>query len=788
MNQGKNMSAFPTTGAPPTLAGSPRARLRMAILSLTLLVLASGCALPHPHLPEAKPTIPPLQQNSLVFDANGHLITVLHAGENRTLIPIEDVPFVTRQAVVAAEDERFYQHHGVDAKAVIRAALANAAQGHVVQGASTITEQLVKNTIGTDERTLLRKIHEAETAWALEDAYSKDEILALYLNTVYFGQGAYGIQAAAKTYFSVPAKELDLQQSALLAGLIRSPSAYDPVFHPALARERRNYVLSRMRELGMIDQVRYRDTLIEEIGLHPYQDTGRYPAAYFVDYVKRWFLSNEEFGSTYEDRYHLLFEGGLRISTTVDLKLQREAEKAVNSILIYKTDPYGAMTVMDPTTGAIKAMVGGRDFFSKKDRFAKLNLATGGATGRSAGSSFKPFALVTALNKGIPPTQIYQAPGHIDIRLPHGYVPNIWPVDNYDGTGSGSMTLEDATINSVNTVYAQLIMQVGPQAVVDVAHQMGISRHLSAVPSAVLGTNEVDTLQMASAYGTLATMGEHADPMAVTKITDATGAVVYEADPQPEQVINPGVAWTVDQILQKVVQYGTGSQANIGRPVAGKTGTAQQWSDAWFVGFTPQLVAAVWVGFPQGRVRMIAPRTRLDKVLGGRWPAEIWHAFMVNATRDMRVMNFKRPSFRYVSVPVDVTRGCLPNSWTLPEDIQVIQYFDGTQPAYRCNEPSGPQMIAVPSVIGMSEEAAVALLKSYVFTVYVTVDDAPGAQGVVLSQDPAAGTQALQTTIVTIHVASGTPPPSPSPSPAPTESTPPPSPTPTPSPSPTPSP
>lgn len=783
MKQGNEMSAFPVTGASPTLAGSKRARLRLLFtVLLAALVLGSGCALPYLRLPDAKPTIPALPQNSLVFDANGHLITVLHAGENRTLIPIEEIPFVTREAVVAAEDERFFQHHGVDAKAIIRATLANTEHGRVVQGGSTITEQLVKNTIGTDERTLFRKIREAETAWALEDNYSKNDILALYLNTVYFGHGAYGIQAAAKTYFSIPAWKLDLSQSALLAGLIRSPSTYDPTFNPGLAGQRRDYVLSRMRALGMITSASYHAALVAPIQLDPYEDTGRYPAPYFVDYVKRWFLSNDEFGATYEDRYHLLFEGGLRIYTTVDLKLQREAEKAVNSILTYKTDPYGAMTVIDPSTGAIKAMVGGRDYFSKKDRFAKLNLATGGATGRQAGSSFKPFALVAALNSGIPPTQVYAAPSHIDIRLPNGYVPNIWPVDNYDGEGGGSMTLEDATINSVNTVYAQVIMQVGAKAVVDVAHQMGITRHLAAVPSAVLGTNEVDTLQMASAYGTLATMGQHTDPMSVTKITDAAGRMVYEADPQGEQVINAGVAWTVDQILQKVVQYGTGSQANIGRPVAGKTGTAQQWSDAWFVGFTPQLVAAVWVGFPQGRIRMVAPRTRLDKVLGGRWPAEIWHAFMVNATRDTPVTGFPRPRFRYVTVAVDVTRGCLPNTWTLPADIRVIQYFDGTQPQWRCNEPSGPQVIPVPSVVGMSEEAAVALLKSYAFVVYVTVDDVPGAQGVVVSQDPVGGTRALQRTIVTIHVASGAPPEPPPPSPTPSESTPPPSPTPSPTP------
>ncbi|HEV8421281.1 MAG TPA: transglycosylase domain-containing protein, partial [Actinomycetota bacterium] len=412
------MSAFPTSGAFPRLAGSSvRARWRVIACLVAAALAASGCALPHPRLPQEKPTIPPLPENSLIFDANGHLITVLHAGENRTLIPIKDIPHITRQAVIAAEDERFYQHHGVDAKAVIRATLANAEEGRVVQGGSTITEQLVKNTIGTDERTLLRKIREAETAWALEDDYSKNEILALYLNTVYFGQGAYGIQAAAKTYFSIPAKELDLAQSALLAGLIRSPTAYDPVFHPDVAKLRRDWVLGRMRQLGMITAADYADVRTTDLELELYRDTGRYPAPYFVDYVKRWFLSNEEFGATYEDRYHLMFEGGLRIYTTVDLRLQKLAEKAVHSILIYKSDPYGAMTVLDPNTGAIKAMVGGRDFFSKKDRFAQLNLATGGATGRQAGSSFKPFALVAALNRGIPPTKLYSAPGHIDIRL-----------------------------------------------------------------------------------------------------------------------------------------------------------------------------------------------------------------------------------------------------------------------------------------------------------------------------------------------------------------------------------
>lgn len=787
MNPLTNMSASPT---PPLRGRGQRRRCSRPLLValptfLSVLLVASACSIPRPTLLPANLTLPPLPETSIIYDANGRFITTLHAGEDRTLIGIDQVPGIVRDAVIAAEDERFYHHHGVDVKAIARAAAKNAATGRIVEGASTITEQLVKNTIGTDEKTFTRKVREAEMAYELEDRYSKDQILEMYLNTVYFGQGAHGIQAAAKTYFSVPASKLSLGQSALLAALISSPSSYDPVYHPAVAVKRRNLVLGRMRDLEMIGQATYLEATAADLELDLYQESTRYPAPYFVDYVKRWFLSNPAFGATPKERYDKLFKGGLRIHTTVDLRLQRHAERAVHGILAYKRDPYGAMTVIDPRTGAIKAMVGGRDFFSKKDRFAQLNLATGGATGRSAGSSFKTFALVAALNRGMSALQRYSAPSHIDIRLPPGYNPSVWPVDNYDGEGRGNMTLEEATINSVNTVYAQLIMQVGPSAVVDVAHQMGIRRRLRAVPSAALGTNEVDTLEMASAYGTLATMGQYTPPMAVAKITDSTGQVIFEAEPNLEQVLNPGVAWTANQILQKVVLTGTGTQANIGRPAAGKTGTGQRWSDAWFVGYIPQLVTAVWVGFPQGRVPMAYPKVRIPHVLGGRWPAEIWHAFMTNATRRMPVEMFRKPAFGYVSVAVDVRRGCLPNRWTLPEDIARVTYIAGTQPTRQCTEPSGAQLVRIPSVVGLSEERAVELLQSYGFKAFVTSIDSVELEGTVVWADPAAGTRVFQGTTVTLTVSTGIPPPPPPPSPSPSPSG---SPTPEPSPSPSPSP
>lgn len=737
---------------------------------VALALVASACAVPLPRIPNAEPTLPALPQNSIIFDDQGRPITSLHAAENRTVIPLSEVPRSVRDAVVAIEDQRFYVHAGVDVKAILRAAYDDSKGNGVVQGASTITEQLVKNTITGNERTLGRKVKDAILAYQVERRYTKAQILEMYLNTVYFGQGAYGIQAAARTYFSVPARKLTLVQGALLAGLIASPSTFDPVFNPELAVARRNVVLARMRALSMIDRAEFMEAVAAKLKLDRRRE-GRYPAPYFVDYVKRWFLSNPAFGSTYERRYNLLFGGGLRIYTTVDLRLQRLAEEAVDSILTFKADPYGAMTVIDPATGAIRAMVGGRDYFGK-GKFAKLNLATGGATGRQAGSSFKPFALVTALNEGFSPNQVFSAPPHINIRLPSGYSPPIWSVNNYEGEGGGSMTLEQATIDSVNTVYAQLIMQEGPGNVVATAHRMGITSPLRAYPSAVLGTNEVNTLDMASAFGSIDTLGRRVPPIGVWRITDAAGRVVYQADPQPKQVVNPGVAWTTLQILQKVVSQGTGTAASFGRPVAGKTGTAQNWTNAWFVGMIPQLVGAVWVGFPQGQIPMTYPRVRLPRVLGGTWPAEIWHNFMVKATRGMPVKNWSKPSFGFVTVGVDVKHGyCLPTRWALPTDLRYIQFYDGTQPTARCSEPGRPQRVALPSVLGMTQAKAESTLGGYGFPT-VVVDQPTGSapEGTVLGQDPAAGSVAVQGTTVTLTVATPLPTPSPQPSPSPSPS------------------
>ena len=752
----------------------PKARWKpLTAATAMVAVLSTACSLPN--LPAGAPKMPRLPQTSVVFDAQGRRITTLHAGVNRMLISLDEMPHVIRQAVVAAEDDRFYHHHGVDAKAILRAGVKNAARGHVVEGGSTITQQLVKNTITGSARTFGRKIREARLAYRLEDRYSKNKILEMYLNTVYFGQGAYGIQAASKTYFSRPAGHLSLSQAALLAGLVAAPSSLDPVFHPGAARIRRNYVLRRMRTLHMITRSQFRRARKTKIELDLARQT-RYPAPYFVEYVKRWFLNNSRFGRTFEARYNRLFEGGLRIHTTVDLDVQEKAERAIVSVLTSERDPYAAMTVLDPRTGEVKAMVGGRDYFSKNDPFAKLNLATGGITGRQAGSAFKPFALVTALTQGMPPTRVYRAPSSLTFPLPAGSNPPVWPVRNYDGWSGGSMTLAEATVKSANTVYAQLIMEIGPENVVKTAHDMGIGSPLAAVPSAVLGANEVNTLEMASAYGTLATLGDRVAPRVVTHITDSKGHVVYQSEARPKQVILPGVAWVANQILQQVVQRGTATQARLGRPVAGKTGTSQEWRDAWFVGYTPQLVAAVWVGFPDRQVSMVWPTVRLSRVTGGSWPTQIWRTFMVSATRRLPVETWHMPRIEFVDVNIDVTQGCVANPYTLPANIHVKRYMKGTEPTNVCTEPAGPQIIPVPSVIGLTEPEARASLEGYSFNVSIRTEAVAGADpGTVVSQEPAAGVSAVQQGSVLITVATSPQPPqdvtvSPSASPSPTAS------------------
>jgi len=748
------------------------ARSRTLVVGVFVFALAaSACDLPSLH--EVRESADALPQTSFIYSADGALITTLHAGENRVVVRSRKIPDVVRDAVIAIEDQRFYDHSGLDVRALLRAAYRDATTGEVVEGGSTITQQLVKKLYVGDEQTVGRKIREAYLAWQLEQRLSKDRILTRYLNTVYFGNGAYGILAASETYYGVQPLELTLSQAATLAGLIAAPVDYDPVRHPGRSERRRNHVLTLMLGLDMIDEAEFEKASDSPIvlDLTP-EDATHYPAPWFVDYVKEWFLSNPRFGETPQDRYDLLFEGGLRIVTTVDLQLQRAAERAIGSVLTEPADPYGALTAIDPRTGYVRAMVGGRDYWNEDDDFARINLATGGVTGRQAGSAFKPFALVAALEHGIPRTQpLNGSTAHI--LLQDG---TYWDPHNAEGSAYGTISLESASVNSVNVAYANLLSVIGDgdpyagaAALVEAAMRMGIrccprttepNGPLAAVPAAVLGVNEVSTLEMASAFGTLANVGRHVQPTPVISVTTSDGDVIYHAPSRAEQAVEPAIAAEAVDILKGVVSSGTGVGANIGRPQFGKTGTAQNASDAWFVGAIPQMVTAVWVGFPQGQIPMCCGNVRISIVYGGTWPASIWRAFMLAASRGMPAKEFGT-DVDYVRLRVDVTRGCLANPYTPPGDIDVLRFPSGAEPTLEvCTEPSSSQLPVVPSVIGLERQAATSALHNAGFvvaTVFVRSDRQPGT---VIAQDPGGGSRLILTGTVTITVAKGAPEPS----------------------------
>ncbi|MFN0091804.1 MAG: transglycosylase domain-containing protein [Acidimicrobiales bacterium] len=612
-----------------------RRLLRLGALAVVLvfLVLAAACSYQRA---DRRVALPENAETTRIYAADGALITALHAGQNRSNVRYAELPAHLVDAVVAIEDERFWRHQGIDLKALLRATRTNAETGELTQGGSTITQQLVKNALLEPDKTLSRKLTEASLALQLEQAYSKERILELYLNTIYFGKGAYGVEAASQRYFAKPVSAVTLGEAALLAGLIRAPSVTDPFDAPEAAMRRRGLVLGKLLDLGYIDQGQHDAAAAEALTLAgEFGSADRYPAAHFVEEVKKWIAADERFGPTPEARRDLLFRGGLRIHTTVDLRLQAAAEEAVASVLPDPgEDPEGAVAAVEPATGFVRAMAGGRDYFGDSP-FAKYNLAVG--AGRQAGSSFKPLVLAAALEKGIPLTKSYPAPGRITLDAGPGF--GAWAVSNYEGGGGGSASLLEATVHSYNTVYAQLMLDVGPAAGVEMATRLGVTSPLAAVPAAVLGTENVTPLDMASAYATLANRGVRVPPTLVTRVERPDGSILYEHAHEQRKVIPIEVADRVTSALGQVVARGTGTRAQLGRPAAGKTGTAQEYRDAWFVGYTPELAAAVWVGFAERQEPMTPPRTPI-RVTGGSWPAQIWRAFMVAALADTAPSEF----------------------------------------------------------------------------------------------------------------------------------------------------
>ena len=568
-------------------------------------------------------------QNSFVYAADGSLLGSIPAERNRTPVPLAKVSPWMAKATVAIEDHRFYEHGGVDYEGIARAAWKDLRAGHVVQGGSTITQQLVRNLYISKERTFKRKIKEACLAIRLSRARSKDWILSQYMNQVYYGNHAYGIEAAAQTYFSRHAKTLTLAQSALLAGLPQAPSVYDPLHRPGAARDRRDEVLRAMLTYGDITQAQYDQAVGQRnLLLRPGRLYTTIREPYFFSYVRDQLIA--EYGA------NTVRSGGLRVDTTINPSLQVAARKAIRDTLYLRTDPAAAVVSINPANGAIRAMTA-----VTPGRYGnQFNLAS--QARRQPGSTFKTFVLTAAVNEGMNPDTTYytSAPFHYQ---PDPYTP-AWDVQTYDHTYSGSISVHSATLASDNTVYAQLTLDVTPDKVAQMAHLLGIRSHLDAVPAMGLGADAISPLEEASAYATLAAGGIYSKPMAITKVVLANGKVDTDAgwgQPDRRRVISDGVAYEVTKILEDNVLQGTGVGAYFGRPVAGKTGTTDNHADAWFSGYTPQLETTVWVGYPQGEIPM--EDVHGIAVAGGTFPASIWRLFMEKAMANAPELTWQYP-------------------------------------------------------------------------------------------------------------------------------------------------
>jgi 1A family penicillin-binding protein len=602
-----------------------------AAILLVVVVLGAGAAwgyvadalkgLPNVDDPNAFTVAQPTK----IYSANGKLLANFYL-ENREIVPISAVSTDLVHAVVAVEDERFYQHNGIDAVGIARAIFIDLTTMSMKEGASTITQQYVRNTILVAERykiTPQRKIREMYLAYEFEKRHTKSEVLEAYLNTVYFGDGSYGAEAASLSYFGKHANELSVGEAALLSGLPQSPLRLNPYYNMEGAKSRQRWVLGRMVANGYITQAQANAAAAEKIVLSKKIDPnqGIYDCAYFVSYIRKQLLTQ------YPDS--LIFKGGLKVYTTIDTGLQRAAERAVRKTLPYKKDPDAALVSINPHNGNIVAMYGGRDYAKNS-----YNYATQGK--RQPGSAFKTFVLVTALEKGIPPRRPMNASSP-------ALIPShpVWRVNNSEGSGKGYITLSAATRSSVNCVFARLIWELGADEVAATAKRMGITSHIPALPSIALGSAPVSPLEMASAFGTLANEGILVRPTGITKILASDGTVMYEHKPSGTRVLTARIAWATTQQLMGVVTGGTGTRAQLyGREVAGKTGTAQNYQDAWFVGYTPQLVTAVWMGYSEGSIPM--RNVHGQRAFGGTFCAPIWHTFMTAALRGEPALHFAR--------------------------------------------------------------------------------------------------------------------------------------------------
>jgi penicillin-binding protein 1A len=692
--------------------------------------------------------------------------------QRRSLVPLSKIPPQLKQALLAVEDARFYEHHGLSIRGIVRAVLTNLQSGRRAQGGSTITQQLARQLFLTPEKSFTRKIKEALLAVEIEKHYSKDKILEMYLNQVYFGHGAYGVEAAAQTYFQKPVDQLSLAEAAMIAGLPSAPNRFSPILEPARARRRRDHVLARMVDEKLITRAQAEaasKTGFDEVVL----SRSRTVAPYFVEHVRQQL--EEKYGA------YALYNSGLRVYTTLDLKMQRAAEDAVvgglrdldksfgyrpqrggsvsqarlgrysplpgdilagtilkvhpsslevqlgryhgeipaaglkwtklpnlvgafregESVLVRVLAVYerqktvelaleqepeleGALVALNPRNGAIQAMVGGYDFAR-----SKFNRAT--QAKRQPGSAFKPFVYAAAFDAGLTPSTVMED-SPITFQFRAGGQTVEWSPENFDRKFRGPITLRNALEHSINVVTVKLLQRVGIDPVVQLAHQMGIESDLRKEMALALGVSEVTPLELTSAYGVLANGGVRAEPFTIRKVTDSQGRILEEHVLESEIVMRPETAYVLVNVMRGVVQRGTAMRARVlNRPVAGKTGTTSEATDVWFVGFTPNLVAGVWLGYD-------VKRSLGDEATGGRLALPVWITFMQKALEDLPSDDFAVPE-DVVGVPVDLASG---QPASLSDKGTILEYFiKGTEPKLEtANEQAQPVVGAAPAALG----------------------------------------------------------------------------------------
>ncbi len=703
-------------------------------------------------------TLPDLSRVSRIYADSGEVLAELHDGRNSEPVTYEDVPQTLVYAILAAEDSEFFEHEGIDFSAIVSAAIDNLITDRT-RGGSTITQQVVKNAFVGTEVTIQRKITEAFVSAELERRFPKERILEFYMNSVYFGAGAYGVKTASEEFFNKPMDQLTVSEAATLSVMVRNPSLYNPRSRPELTLDRRDEVIREMQENGWVTEAEATSAVAEPLGVVD-APLRRGQADHVVAEVKRQLLNDPAFdflGGSPEERKKAVFGcpaddvaceggGGLQVFTTIDLELQLKANEILanwlplpayednvakcREILPNETDdflaryaethscvPTGAMTMVDNWTGEVKVMASGLPF-----EFSQFDLAVQGR--RNPGSAFKPFGLVAALENGFTMGHTWsgKSPAKIECEFPcapNGS--NIWTVNNA-GASFGVIDLASATYNSVNAVYAQLSLEVGPEKIVDVAKRMGIDESaLDPVLSIVLGSSAVSTREMANAYSNFATYGQHSDDYVIAKIVNSAGETIYEHQPETTQVADPAIFAAANRALKVVPVSGTAPRANIGIPQGGKTGTHQSYLDAWFVGFTPEYSTAVWVGYEAQQVPLtdvVINGQNYSRVFGGSVPAPIWAEFMSYVHQGLPVTDFP------------------------PEPENIGKYLV-------------PPPTTVPNVIGLTESDAEAELREAKLNASASSIPSLEPAGTVVNQSPGGGATVRQGSFVNIYISTG---------------------------------